>query len=74
MNLMEKASNHNCAEINGLNQVGQQRSLDADNVPSCEFIRAGHCQEPLALKNAIPRLKSAFVKQNSSCNTEYENI
>ena len=43
-------------EVNGLDEVGEEGALDAENVPSEDLVRAGHRQEAIASSNAVPRL------------------
>lgn len=43
------------AEINRLDEVRQQRSLQAQHVPAQDLVAAGHGAEPLAALDPVPR-------------------
>lgn len=43
------------SEIHRLQEVGQQRPLQAQHVPAQDFVAAGHGAESLPQTNAVPR-------------------
>lgn len=42
-------------EIHRLQEVGQQRPLQAEHVPAQDFVTTGHGAESLSQPNAVPR-------------------
>ena len=43
-------------EVYGLDEVGEERALDAQDVPAQDLVRAGHREQAVAGSNAVPRL------------------
>ena len=64
MNLVVKATDHNRVKVDWVNYVGQKRSLNTDNVPSDELIRARHGQQSFTLKDTVPCLNDMIINWN----------
>lgn len=53
---MVQAAQDDAGEVDGLSEVAHQRALKSNNVPPGDFVTAGHGEQPLTLKNPVPRL------------------
>ena len=53
---MKLGAHRDGLEVYRLDEVGEERALDAQDVPAQDLVRAGHGEEAIAGPDAVPRL------------------
>ena len=56
-----QAPDHDAVQVHGLDEVAEQRPLQAQHVPPGDLVRAGHGDQLLAQQDAVPRLHRAWA-------------
>lgn len=58
---VQQAAQDDRVQVYGLNNGRQQGTLYTHDVPACDFVRAGHCQQALTLGKGVSTSSSKYI-------------